>query len=143
MNILFAFADDWGKYANAYARHEGINSINHLIKTPNFDFIADEGVIFLNAFVPAPTCTPCRSSVLSGQYFWQTGLGAILTGAVWDMSIPVFPLELEKNGYFIGQSYKVWAPGMSLNAPYGGERTSYIKAGKKFGTFSGHSTYYY
>ena len=71
-NILFAFADDWGRYASAYRPFEGENSINSLINTPNFDRIAGEGALFLNGFVPAPTCTPCRSSILSGQYFWQT-----------------------------------------------------------------------
>jgi len=140
MNILFAFADDWGRYASAYAQYQGANSVNGLIETPNFDRVAREGVLFTNAFVPAPTCTPCRSSLLSGQYFWQTGLGAILIGAVWDESIPSYPLELEKQGYFIGQTYKVWSPGKSDNAPYGGLRTSYTSAGGLFNEFSHNVT---
>ncbi len=45
-NIVFAFADDWGRYAHAYARHEGTGSLNALIETPHFDRIADEGVLF-------------------------------------------------------------------------------------------------
>lgn len=81
--------------------------MNELISTPNFDRLAAEGALFLNALVPAPSCTPCRSSLMSGQYFWQTGLGAILEGARWDETIPSFPLELEKSGYFIGHTYKV------------------------------------
>ena len=140
MNIVFAFADDWGRYAGSYARHEGPNSLNHLISTPNFDRIVREGVLFTNAFVPAPTCTPCRSSILSGQYFWQTGLGAILQGAVWDENIPTYPLELEKAGCHIGYTYKVWSPGKSHNAPYGGERTAYMGAGNNFNRFSHHAT---
>jgi len=36
-NILFAFADDWGRYASAYAKLDGPQSLNALISTPNFD----------------------------------------------------------------------------------------------------------
>jgi arylsulfatase A-like enzyme len=136
-NIVFAFADDWGRYASAYARYEGPGSLNELIATPHFDRVADEGVLFLNALVPAPSCTPCRSSILSGQYFWQTGLGAILVGAVWDETIPTFPLELEaKGGYFLGYQYKVWSPGRTMNAPIGAKRTRYQPAGYNFNQFS-------
>jgi len=136
MNILFAFADDWGRYASAYRGLAGTSPLNDLIETPNFDRIAREGALFQNAFVPAPTCTPCRSALLSGSYFWQTGLGAILHGAVWDETIPTFPLELEKHGYHIGYTYKVWSPGKTVNAPYGGARTQYQRSGNRWGHFS-------
>jgi uncharacterized sulfatase len=136
-NILFAFADDWGRYASAYAPHGASSNLNELIATPNFDRVAREGVLFLNALVPAPSCTPCRSSLLAGQYFWQTGLGAILMGAVWDETIPTFPLELEsRGGYFIGHTYKVWSPGKTMNAPMGARRTNYNAAGLNFNQFS-------
>eukprot|EP01043_Picozoa_sp_COSAG02_P057085 COSAG02_NODE_6872_length_3314_cov_59.485226_3_plen_329_part_00 len=135
-NIIFAFADDWGRYASAYAAHESPGGLNELVSTPNFDRLAAEGALFLNALVPAPSCTPCRSSLCSGQYFWQTGLGAILEGARWDESIPSFPLELERSGYFIGHTYKVWSPGRTANAPIGGERTQYQPAGMNYSFFS-------
>ena len=139
-NIVFAFADDWGRYASAYRRFEGPDSLNALIDTPNFDRVAHEGVLFQNAFVPAPSCTPCRSSILAGQYFWQTGLGAILEGAAWDDSIPSYPLTLEEAGYHIGYSYKVWSPGQAVNAPYGAERTRFEPAGDDFNRFSHYVT---
>lgn len=139
-NILFAFADDWGRYASAYRTYEPPGSLNNLIETPNFDRIAREGVLCQNAFVPAPSCTPCRSSILAGRYFWQTGLGAILQGAVWDETIPTYPLELEKAGYHIGYTYKVWSPGRAHNAPYGADRTRYEAAGTNYRRFSHYVT---
>ena len=135
-NILFVFADDWGRYASAYQTIEGDNTPNALLNTPNFDRVASEGALFTNGFVPAPSCTPCRSSILSGRYFWQTGRAAILQGAVWDSSIPTFPLILEENGYHIGYTYKVWSPGTPRDQPYGGDRTKYAPAGDAFGRFS-------
>ena len=136
-NIVFAFADDWGRYASAYAKHQRANSLNDLLVTPHFDRVAAEGALFMNAIVPAPSCTPCRSSILAGRYFWQTGLGAILMGAQWDESIPTFPLALEAEAdYFIGHTYKVWSPGMTMNAPMGGARTAFNPAGYNFNQFS-------
>jgi N-sulfoglucosamine sulfohydrolase len=139
-NILFAFADDWGRYASIYAQVDGAGGINDVVRTPNFDRLAGQGVLFRNAFVNAPSCTPCRSSVLSGQYFWRTGRGAILQGAVWDASIPSFPLLLKDAGYHIGKSFKVWSPGTPADAPYGGQQHAYQQAGNRFNQFSQTAT---
>ena len=139
-NILFAFADDWGRYASAYAKSDGPGTVNDVIRTPAFDEIASRGVLFRNAFVCAPSCTPCRSSLLSGRYFFRTGRGAILNGAVWDQSIPTYPLLLEQAGYHIGFTYKVWSPGAPQDAPYGGKQNAFEKRGKKFNGFSQQAT---
>ncbi len=139
-NILFAFADDWGRCASIYAETDGQGGLNDVVKTPNFDRIAKQGVLFKNAFVNAPSCTPCRSSLLSGQYFWRTGRGAILQGAVWDESIPVWPLMLKDAGYHIGKTFKVWSPGTPADAPYGGKTYSYQQSGGRFNQFSQQAT---
>lgn len=134
-NVLFAFADDWGRYASAYAAIEK-GGLSDLVSTPNFDRIAKEGVLFTNAFVNAPSCTPCRSSLLSGQYFWRTGQGAILQGAHWDTEIPTYPTMLEKAGYHIGYSNKVWSPGDNPDAPFGGRKNRYNGKGSLENGFS-------
>jgi arylsulfatase A-like enzyme len=135
-NILFAFADDWGRHASAYAKLDGVGTVNDLIQTPTFDRVAREGVLFRRAFVSAPSCTPCRSALFSGQHFWRTGRAAILRGAVWDGSNPAYPLMLREAGYHIGKMYKVWGPGTPGDAPYDGNKHAYQKAGGRFNQFS-------
>ena len=134
-NIVMAFADDWGKYASAYGKLAP-GGINDHVSTPNFDAVAGDGILFTRAFVSAPSCTPCRSSLLSGQHFWRCDRASILQGAVWDMSIPAYPLLLEESGYRIGHTYKVWSPGSPANAPHGGRPRSFNRHGSKFNGFS-------
>ena len=139
-NILFAFADDWGKFASAYAELEFEDTPNTALQTRHFDRIAEEGVLFTNAFVNSPSCTPFLSALISGQYFFRTGRAAILQGAVWDDSIPSFPLLLRDAGYHIGQTYKVWSPGSVRDAPFGGREYEYESAGTRFNQFSQNAT---
>ena len=139
-NILFAFADDMGRYASCYAEENEDEVWQKMITTPNIDQVAREGVLFGHAYVNAPSCTPCRSSILSGQYFFRTNRGAILQGAVWDETIPTYPLLLEEDGYHIGHTYKVWSPGTPKDAGYGGDRTQYESFGRRFNQFSQQAT---
>lgn len=135
-NILMIFADDIGRFGSLYQAMDGKGALNDVIATPNFDRLAREGVAFRNAFVNAPSCTPCRSSLLSGQHFWRTGRGAILRGAVWDDAIPSYPLLLRDGGYHLGKMYKVWSPGSPADAPYGKQQYAYEKAGRRINNFS-------
>lgn len=134
-NVLFVFADDWGRQAGAYATIAP-GGLSDVVSTPNFDRIAKQGVLFTQAYVSAPSCTPCRSSLFSGRNFWETGRGAILRGAVWDERIPTFPLLLKEQGYHIGFSGKVWSPGRPQDAPFGGTEHRYNQHGGRFNGFS-------
>jgi N-sulfoglucosamine sulfohydrolase len=102
-NILFAIADDWGwPHAGVYG--------DPVVRTPAFDRIAREGILFNHAYVSSPSCTPSRNAILTGQYHWRLGSGADLWSTL-DPSIPVYPLLLEDAGYKIGHYRKSWGPG--------------------------------
>ena len=133
-NILFLFADDWGRYASIYGENTP-GGINDVVQTPTFDRIAKEGVLFKNNHVSAPSCTPCRSALLTGQHFWRTGTGSILLGATYPADLPSFPTLLRDAGYHIGYTYKVWGPGSPANSPFLPSE-AYGKAGSKFNQFS-------
>jgi len=102
-NILFCMADDWGwPDAGVYGAPGA--------RTPTFDRLAREGVLFEHAYVTAPSCTPSRNSVLTGQYPWRLGEG----GNLWSTLAPehpVFPLLLADAGYHVGHWRKAWGPG--------------------------------
>ena len=47
-NILFVFADDWGRYASCYAELDAKPTANSVIKTPHIDSVGTRGVCFRN-----------------------------------------------------------------------------------------------
>ncbi|HEV2294681.1 MAG TPA: sulfatase [Tepidisphaeraceae bacterium] len=103
-NILLCVADDWGwPHAGAYG--------DRVVKTPAFDRLAREGVLFEHAFVSAPSCTPSRNAMLTGQQFYRLDQGANLQ-ATLDVKHPNFMRLLERAGYRIGHWRKVWGPGV-------------------------------
>ncbi|GHH97849.1 sulfatase family protein [Neobacillus kokaensis] len=50
-----------------------IGAFNSEISTPNLDRLVKEGTIFQRAYCPNPTCTPSRSSIITGTYPSQHG----------------------------------------------------------------------
>jgi uncharacterized sulfatase len=102
-NILLVLADDQSWL------HTGATG-DKVIKTPAFDRIAEEGVLFSNAFAACPSCTPSRTAILSGQEIWRTREAGLLMGAI-PKDLKLFSFILSDNGYHIGYTGKGWAPG--------------------------------
>jgi len=65
-NILFCIADDAGPHMGAYGCP--------WVKTPGFDRVADEGLLFSNAFSPDAKCAPARAGILTGRYPFRNGV---------------------------------------------------------------------
>lgn len=119
-NILFLFADDW-----AWPHASALGCAG--IKTPAFDRIAKEGVLFRNAHVTAPSCSPSRASILTGQWPWRLEEGSVLWSFI-PAKFEVYPDLLEKAGYFVGMTGKGYGPGSD-------EGRSRNAAGPKFKNF--------
>ncbi len=137
-NIVFAFADDWGRYASVY-REPDRPTINDVIRTPNFDALAESGVLFWDAHVSAPSCTPSRTSVLTGRHFYRNGSGSQLHSP-WAGEKPADPVMklrsyhqlLKDAGYHTGVTYKTHVA-MHL---FNGVESQYNQAGQNFNRFS-------
>jgi N-sulfoglucosamine sulfohydrolase len=93
------------------------HSWNHLgcygdpvIKTPNIDQLSESGIRFTNAYCSAPSCTPARASMLTGQDIWRLEEGANLWGTL-PAKFKVYTDMLEESGYLVGHEGKGWGPG--------------------------------
>lgn len=102
-NILFAIADDWSfPHAGAYG--------DATVSTPTFDRIAREGALFMHAYTGAPSCTPSRAALLTGQAVHRLAEGGNLWGFLPER-FAVYPDILERAGYVVGFMGKGWGPG--------------------------------
>lgn len=110
-NILFLVGDDWWRTAGVYRdpRHP---SANDVVRTPNIDRVAREGVLFRNAFMLTPSCTPSRATIATGCYSWRSGKTADLKGGSWKDHedpgdrLPGAGRMLESNGYLVRSTFK-------------------------------------
>ena len=56
-----------------------LGCLNNEVQTPNLDRIAEQGTMFTRAYCPNPTCTPTRSSIITGKYPSQHGAWSLGT----------------------------------------------------------------
>jgi N-sulfoglucosamine sulfohydrolase len=64
-NILYIHSHDTGRYLQPYGC---------AVPAPNLQRLAGQGVLFRNAFSCAPTCSPSRAGLLTGQWPHQNGM---------------------------------------------------------------------
>ena len=105
-NILFCIADD------ATYKHMGAYGTKW-VKTPAFDRIAEQGLLFANAYTPNAKCGPSRSCIVTGRNSWQLEEA----GNHWS-SFPTkfktYAEVLSENGYDVGLTAKGVAPVLAL-----------------------------
>lgn len=86
---------------------------SRVMKTPNIDRLANEGMLFHNSFCNNALCAPSRATLLTGKYDCLNGvrsnpanttLGA--TRSFFDPSQETFPRILKRNGYVTGLAGK-------------------------------------
>jgi N-sulfoglucosamine sulfohydrolase len=101
-NILFCIMDDAGIQMNAYGYD--------WCKTPAFDKLAENGILFTNAYTPNAKCAPSRSSILTGRNSWQLEEAANHV-VNFPAKFKTFPEVLRENGWLTASTGKVWGPG--------------------------------
>ena len=103
-NILVILSDD------QRADHLGVNG-HPVLRTPNLDKLATEGMNFRNAFASSTACTPNRTCLLTGQYERKHGVNfnsaSSLKEEAWDRT---YPMLLKKAGYYVGYVGKNHTP---------------------------------
>jgi arylsulfatase A-like enzyme len=82
----------------------GVNG-HPLVRTPNMDRLAAEGVNFTHAFTPIPLCVPARNCLLHGV--WTTTHRCIANYDTEaprpaDQGLPTFSAALREAGYWLG-----------------------------------------
>ncbi|TSA34466.1 MAG: hypothetical protein D4R65_06140 [Verrucomicrobiaceae bacterium] len=136
-NIVFFFADDWGHDAGCFADSK-VPSPSNIVKTPNIDRVAREGVRFNNAFYDCPQCRPSRAAIVTGNYFWRGGSHSFLSGGDWEgqrdpfTEMPRFPHLLADNGYATAKAVKTldFTPTLQLGGVGFKRYGLYISEGK-------------
>ena len=91
-NIIFLLGEGQRLDASSLENHP-------LLKTPNHDRIAREGVYFRNSFVTNALCAPMRAAIMTGMYSHSTGALGNNTRNPLPADIPLFTDLLHEAGY--------------------------------------------
>lgn len=75
---------------------------NKIIRTPNIDAIARQGLIFSRAYVTTSICPTSRTSILTGQYARRHGIWDFKQKISDELFAQTYPTVLRSAGYFTG-----------------------------------------
>ncbi len=103
-NILFCIADD------ASWPHMGAYGCRW-VRTPGFDRVAREGILFSNAYTPNAKCAPSRACMLTGRNSWQLEEAAN-HWCFFPAKFKTYAEALGEHGYDVGFTGKGWGPGI-------------------------------
>ena len=80
LNVVWISCEDMGPILGAYG--------NTIIKTPNLDRLAREGVLYKNAYSTVGVCAPSRFSIITGMYSARLGAHNMRTGDYHNFKTP-------------------------------------------------------
>ncbi len=128
-NILLCISDDQSWI------HTGAMG-DLVVKTPAFDRVAREGILFTHAFCDAPSCAPSRSAILTGQPIWRLEEAGNLHSRMPE-KFDTYVRLLEQVGYTTGSQDKAWAPGQfkTENGWIHNSRSKLNPAGSQYDSF--------
>lgn len=92
-NILLVFSDDL-----AYQAISAYGEKRNLLKTPNMDRIANQGMRFDRCLVTNSICGPSRATILTGKYSHMNGFYNN-SNSSFDSKQPTFAKDLQQSGY--------------------------------------------
>ncbi len=103
-NLLLIVTDDESWFEHDIYGHSNL-------KTPHFNRLAEDGVLFTRGYVSAPSCGPSRAAILTGRNIWELEQGALMLSYFPKKFTSVMEI-LERSGYESAFTGKPWGPGL-------------------------------
>ena len=105
-NVLFIAIDDLRPELGTYGQN--------VIKSPNIDALAAKSIVFERAYCQVSTCSPSRTSLLTGRRPDTNHVWAIATDKYWRnyTNATTIPQYFKENGYISVGMGKIFHPGV-------------------------------
>lgn len=97
-NVLWIVSEDNSPFLGAYG--------DDYATTPNLDALAAKGILYHNAFAPAPVCAPTRSSIITGMYANSLGTHQMRSNYPIPSGFKFYPELVKAAGYYCTNNSK-------------------------------------